>query len=106
MYIFFYVVVEGRFVDFNIDGFSCFSGNMFAVLIYYLEVEDVGLRMVVENAVFVNCTSDMTIVHFSLYLPKICWIFLSKKGYNFLLGRTICKLCSLEQTDPPKSLTK
>ena len=38
------------------DAFSSFSGNLFAILVYYLEVEDVDLGMVVGNAVFVNTT--------------------------------------------------
>ena len=36
---FFCVLVEGRVVDSNMDGFS---DNLFAVLVYYLEVRDVG----------------------------------------------------------------
>ena len=57
-------MVEGRFVD-------CLSGNLFAVYVCYLKVEDVGLGMVVGNAVYVNCTGNMTIVfftHFSNHL--------------------------------------
>ena len=38
---FFCVTVEGRVVDSNMNGFSNFSGNLFAVLVYYLEVGDV-----------------------------------------------------------------
>ena len=30
-------MVEGRIVDSNIDGFSSLSGNLFAVLVYYLK---------------------------------------------------------------------
>ena len=67
------LIVEGRVVDSNKNGF----------LVYFLEVGDVGSWMVVGNAAYVNCTGDMT------YSPNICWI-LCKKGYNFLLGRTIC----------------
>ena len=61
MYIFSNVTVEGRVVDSNMNGFS---GNLFAVLDYYLEVKDVGLGVVIRNAVFVNCTSDMTSIFF------------------------------------------
>ena len=64
------------------------SGNLFVVLVYYLEMRDVGLGAVVGNAVHVNCTGDMTCV-LLLYLPNICWILLCKKGCNFLLSRTI-----------------
>ena len=35
----------------NIDTFSSFYGNLFAVLVYHLEVADVGFRVVVGNAV-------------------------------------------------------
>ena len=52
-------MVEGGVVDSNMNSFS---GNLFAVLIYYLEVGDGGLGADVWNAVFVNCTVDMTIV--------------------------------------------
>ena len=58
------VKVEGRGVNSNVDCFSSFSGNVFAVLVYYLEVEDVGSGMVVGNAGFVNCTDDITTVSF------------------------------------------
>ena len=27
------------------------------------------------------------------YFQNICWIFLFEKGCNFILGRTICRLC-------------
>ena len=58
------VTVEGRVVDSKQHGFSIFSGNVFAALVYYPEVGDVGMGLVVGNAVFVNCTGDMTIVFF------------------------------------------
>ena len=57
-----------------------------------LEVEDVGSGVVAGDAVFVNCTADKTIVFFYSQFPNIHWIPLCKKGYNFLLGRTICRL--------------
>ena len=47
------------------NGFASFSGNFFAVLVYYLEVGDVVLEVVVGNAVFVHYTGDMTYVLFS-----------------------------------------
>ena len=49
-------------VDSNMDGLSSFSGNLFAVLVYYLEVGDDCVEVVIGNAVFVNCTGEMTIV--------------------------------------------
>ena len=56
--------VEGMVVDSNMNGFSNFSGNLFAVLVCYLEMGDVGLVVDVGNSMFVNCTDDMTIVFF------------------------------------------
>ena len=47
------------------DGFSSSSGNLLAVLVYYLEVGDVGSGVVDGNAVLVNCTVDMAIVFFN-----------------------------------------
>ena len=47
MYIF-SVTVEGGIVNSNMDGFSNLSGNLFSVMVYSLEVEDVGARVVVE----------------------------------------------------------
>ena len=58
------VMVQGRVADSNMNGFSSFFGNLFSVLVYYLEVRDVGSGLVVGNAPFVNCTGDMTIVFF------------------------------------------
>ena len=57
----FHVTVKGSVVDSNMDDFS---GNMFAVLVYYHEVGDIGLGVVAGNAVFVKCTGSMTIVFF------------------------------------------
>ena len=39
-------MVEGRVVDSNMDGLSSFSGNLFAVLDYYLELGHAGLGVV------------------------------------------------------------
>ena len=83
------VTVEGRIVDSNMDGFS---SNLLAVSVCFCKVGDVGLGMVVGNVVFVNCTGDMTIVFFYYIPPNICWTCLCKKGHNFLLGKTICRL--------------
>ena len=58
------VMAEGRIVDSNMNGFSSLSANSFAVLVYYLELGDVGLDMVDGKAVFVNWPGDMTNVFF------------------------------------------
>ena len=39
---YFYVTVEGRVVDSNINGFFSFSGNLLVILVYYFEVGDFG----------------------------------------------------------------
>ena len=56
--------------DSYMDGFSSFSGNLFAVLVYSLEVGDIGSGIVVGNAVYVNCTGDMTTVFSELFQRK------------------------------------
>ena len=43
---FFHGAVGGRIVNSNMDGFSRFPGNLFAVLIYYFEMGDVGFGMI------------------------------------------------------------
>ena len=78
------VTVEGRVIGSNINDFCSFSSNLFAILICYLEVGDVGFGFVVGNVMFVNCTGDMAIVFFYSYFPNICWILLCRKGCNFL----------------------
>ena len=55
------VLVEGRVFDFNITGISC---NLFAPLVYYIEMGNVSSWVVVGNAVFVNCTGDMAVMFF------------------------------------------
>ena len=63
-----------RAVESNMNNFSSFYGNLFAILVYYLKVGDVGSGVAV-----VNCTGGMTIVFFTLF-SKLCWIILCKKG--------------------------
>ena len=58
-------MVEGKVVASNMNGFSNFSGNSFAILVYYLEVGDVCPWMVVGHTVLVNCTGDVTVVFFN-----------------------------------------
>ena len=55
-------MAEDRVTDFNMDGFSSFTGSVFASLIYYLEVGYFGIGVVILNVVFVNCTGDMSIM--------------------------------------------
>ena len=41
------VMIEYQAVDADVDGFPGFSSNMFALLIYYFEVGDVGIWLVI-----------------------------------------------------------
>ena len=82
----------GLVVHSNIDSHSISSGSLFAVLVYYLEVGDVGLGMVFGIAVFVNCTGDDYCV-LLLHFQTSAGIVLYKKACNFLLSKAICRLC-------------
>ena len=63
----------------NMDGFS---GNWFAVLVCYLEVIDDGLEVVVGNAVFVNCTGDITNLFFySIFQTSDGFFYVRKVSY-------------------------
>ena len=70
MHIFSHVIVEGRVVNSNMNGFSSFPGNLFAVLVYYFEVRDVGFGMIVGHTVLVNSTADVTVVLFDSILQS------------------------------------
>ena len=58
---FFLCYCWGRSVDSNMNDFSCFYSNLFAILVYYLKVGDVSSLGVVGNAVFVNYIGDFTL---------------------------------------------
>ena len=45
------VMIEGRDVDSNMNGFSSFVGGLFVIFIFYLEVGDVGSGMIFGNSV-------------------------------------------------------
>ena len=49
--------------------------------------------MVAGNAVFVNCTGDLTVVFLYSILQTAAGFSCIEEGCNFLLGRTICTLC-------------
>ena len=84
-------MAKGRVDNSNMDDLSHFSGSFLAVLVYYFGMGDIGLGLIVGNAVYVNFNANITIVVF-YYFPNICWILLCKKGCDFLLGRNICRL--------------
>ena len=54
---------------------SLASLAVFAVLVFYFEVENVGMGVGVRNAVYVNCTGDMAAVLFS-------YIFQTSFGFS------------------------
>ena len=64
-------------VDSNMNCFSNYTGNLLAVLVYYLEVRDVGYGVIAGNDMFVNCTDDMTIVFFYS-------IFQTSAGFSYV----------------------
>ena len=48
----------------DVDGFPALSGDLFIVLINNFEVGDVGMVVVVEFTMDINCTSCMTPMFF------------------------------------------
>ena len=76
-----------RVVDSRMNGFSSFSGNLFAVLVYCLEVGEVGSEMVVGKAVYVHCTGDMTTVFFhSIFQISGGFFYVRKVAIIFWVG--------------------
>ena len=63
------------------------SSNLFAVLVYYLEVRVTGLVVVAGNAVFVHCTGDRTPVFFySFFQTSAEFSCVRKVTISFLAG--------------------
>ena len=61
-----HVVVDGRIINSYRNGFS---GKLFTILAYYLEVGDVGSGMALGHAVLLNCTgNNMAFVFFNSVL--------------------------------------
>ena len=61
-------MIECSVGDPYVDGFLCFSGKMFVVLIYYFEVGDDGMRIIVGFTVDIKCTGYMTAMFFQSIL--------------------------------------
>ena len=81
------MIVEGRVVDSNMDGFS---GNVFAILVYYLEVGDAGMGVIVGNAVYVNCTGDLTVVSiYSIFKTSANFSYVRKATIFFWAGQFV-----------------
>ena len=64
MYIFAVLQLSARLLILMWIASLAFSGNLFTVLIYYFEVGDVDMRVVVGFTVDVNCTCYMTAMSF------------------------------------------
>ena len=79
-----HVVVEGRTVYSNIDGFFSFLGYLLAVLIYYCEMGNVDFGMIVGHTVLVNCTVDMTAVFFDSILETLAGLTYVGEGTIFI----------------------
>ena len=74
--------------------FSSFPGNLFAILVSYFQMGHVGFGMIVGHTVLVNSTSDVAAVFSDSILQTSAQVtHLCRKGYNFLLGKTICRQC-------------
>ena len=64
-----------------------FCGNLFAVLLYYLEVGDVGLGMIIGNAVYVNCTGVITFVfYYSIFQTSPAFSYVEEVAIFFWAG--------------------
>ena len=57
-------MIECKIVDPDVDGFPDLSGDLFAVLIYYFEMGDAGMKAVDRFAVDVNCTGYLIVMLF------------------------------------------
>ena len=80
-------MVEGRFVDSNMDDFFSFISNLFAAMAYSLEVGDVGSGVFIGNAVYINCTGDITITFFySIFQASVGFSYVGKVVILFQAG--------------------
>ena len=73
MYIFPVLQLGAGFVDPDVDGIPKFSGNMFAVLIYYFQNGRWWSRMVVRFTVYVNLHR---------YVNAVFFTFLTSGGFT------------------------
>ena len=87
------VMVESRDDCSNMNGFLSFSDNM--TNISWSVISE--WEMLAWGGCWKCCVCkphwwpDYCVL--LLYFSNICWILLCKKGSNFLLDRTICRLC-------------
>ena len=92
MYILTCGMVKCKVVDPHANGFHSFSGNLFEVLIYYFEVYNVGMEVVVGFTVDINFTGDMTVMSFHSIFCLVCQC---KINCNLLQDKTTCGLYSV-----------
>ena len=96
------VDVEGRIANSNINGFSSFPGNLFTILVYYFEVGDVGIGMIVGHTVLVNFSGYMTAV-FSTTTQEKCTSW--KSLTTFLEQRDLSKIATKWETQTALKVT-
>ena len=76
-------MVDWRVGESNIDGFS---GKMLAVIVYYLDVGDDGFRVIVGNALYVNCNGDLINTLFHSIFQTSAWFSNEWKVIIFFLA--------------------
>ena len=62
-----HVAGEGGIANSDINAFT---GNVFAILVHYFEVADIGPGMPVRHTALIYCTDDMTGVFFNTILQS------------------------------------
>ena len=72
-----------------------FSSNLFSILVYYLEVGDVGLVMVIGKTVLVDYSGDVTIVFFySTFETSAGFSYVGKVAIFFSTGSFVYNVLS------------
>ena len=80
-------MIDGWVVDPDIDVFPGFPGNLFVVLIFYIEVGEFGEGVVVGTTVDVNCIGYMTAMMFHSTPTRPTHVTLIE---TFFRDRSIC----------------
>ena len=68
-----HVGIECWVVDPHVDGFLDTSGNSFAVLIYFFDVGDAVMGVVLGFTVDINYSGYMSAMFFHSIFLDICW---------------------------------
>ena len=75
------------------NGIPSFSADLFAILVYCLEMGDVGSRMVVANTVLANYTDDVTTAFFySIFQTSAGITYVGKVTIFFWAGPFVDKV--------------